>query len=287
MKTELIKNEKMGIYAPLLGPEEMRAMTERKCSGVGVREGSVPYGVLTYYKMPSPDGKKGDVFFIDHYYVHPDSRRQGIFSDLLDMVKTVCKNQKIKGIVVQTVEPGMDETVAALKAMGFKKMIDGNQVYKFDLAGADRIPIMSYDTAKHDMRAVSLAGLAPSRRKAFLDSFKKRFPKELGPAAAGGPLLNDYSYVYVVGGDVKAFLLSSSFRKDEIYLSSLLVTPKYRHAAIILLKKFLGDLVRNGTYKTVLLAAVNSASVNLADHLFKFNRIEPEQQVVRNYYIKA
>ena len=242
MKAELVKKENMGAYASFLGKEEMDAIADRKCSGVGMRQGPVPYGILTYSKAPSPDGKKGDVFFIDHYYVHPDRRREGVFKELLDTVKQVCKNQKIKGISIQTVEPGMEETAEALKAMGFKRVTDGNQVYTFDVAGVERIPIMSVNTRKHDKRAVSVSELTPTMRQAFLKSFKTRFPKELGPGAAGGPILNDYSYVYVVGGDVKGYLLSSSFRRDEIYLSALLITPKYRHAAIILLKRFLYDL---------------------------------------------
>ena len=85
---------------------------------------------------------------------------------------------------------------------------------------------MSFDTAKHDMRALSVSELTPSQRRAFLASFRKRFPKELGPGAAGGPILYDFSYVYVAGAYVKGYLLSGSFKKEEIYLSALLVTPK-------------------------------------------------------------
>ena len=58
MKTELVKKDNMGVYSSLLGTEEMQAIADRKCSGVGVRQGPVPYGILTYSKAPSPDGKK-------------------------------------------------------------------------------------------------------------------------------------------------------------------------------------------------------------------------------------
>ena len=109
MKTELVNKKNIGRYASLLGSEEMQAVSDRKCSAVGVYEGGEPLGILTFSRTPMPDGKKGYAFFVDHYYVVPERRREGIFKSLLEMVHTACKKQKIKGITIQTVQPGMEE----------------------------------------------------------------------------------------------------------------------------------------------------------------------------------
>jgi patatin-like phospholipase/acyl hydrolase len=86
-----------------------------------------------------------------------------------------------------------------------------------------------------------------------------------------------------VGNDVKGFLFSGPFKKDEVYLASLLITPKYKHAAIILLKRYLSDIMAAGVYKRILVAAVNEASENLAEHLFKFNNVDKDHSEVHNF----
>ena len=98
MKSELVNKKNISKYSSFLGDAERAAIIKRESSAVGVYDGDKPLGILTFSRTDPPDGKKNKLFFVDHYYVDPEHRGEGIFKTLLEKVREVCRRQKIKGI---------------------------------------------------------------------------------------------------------------------------------------------------------------------------------------------
>lgn len=268
-------------------PEVLARINNKQEMGIGaLSDNNEPMGAVSLSISDAIEGEEGRNLILEYFFILPKYRRAGVFRSILEFIRDKVKD--MKGIIVQTVVPDMENEEAVFEALGFSRLEDGNDVVSFPISGMDNSILSDEKTTMLQEDVVPLNELLPAERKTFLKAFEADLPAGLKPDNIPGKLLPDHSFVYITKkGLYGGFLLSSILEDGTLYLGSLFVKPEYSHMAIVLLSAlYLQARNPKNKYKfsRIMYATASPEASRLSGKMLEWCETEVTEKHIHNYY---
>ena len=285
MQIFYIKADEIKDFEDCISGEEQESIIAGNNTAVGCRwDDGTACGVLSIKSTPEGDLEDRDHPVIDFFFVKEEYRRKKVFSSMISFVKEGITQKG--SIILKTIHPEMTETEEILRHMGFKRLTDGNTIYRFPMMQLVRSDLLKLNLSNEGC-CRSFEELDNYSKNQFLEGFETNFPRHLSPDSALGGVKNIcqlHSYVIVVKDEIRGFILSRLLDENCIYIGAVYIDQRFSPLIGPALKTLVKGLLCDPYIETVMISASSESGDKLAKRVVKTVKKGLETQLVR-YYI--
>ncbi len=264
MTSGLLRKSDITSFARFIAKEEMPDIFSGKSAVIGVMDNDEPAGAAVIELV------LGELC-ISFFSVKPGDKEDEICRELFETVKSFAKKSKTGKVRCELILPDMEVQRDLVLKNGFSFEAEETVFYWIKADCIDSLEILAPGVKKKAKSSIitAVSDLSTSERAAFFRIFNEDSLKVFDPKNIPYTFLSKYSYVIVKDGEFPGFV-TSFMGTDYIYLGGLYSRKGYEIYVLSLLERFLSELKgSNLKFKSVMFAAVTSASEKLAEHIIR------------------